>query len=135
MALQFHQGSQKIPDMRLYSVIVFLREWFKGKYVVENVNPYYKPLIQPTIKLGRHLFWTNFPLDPKKMEAQHIHIPIWGLKDNSIDDLFNSRNIDPGLFLDLSRKEAEILLNNYCDPEIGHYILKQAMKQTQTTLL
>jgi len=33
------------PDMKLYQEIIFLEHYFKGKYVVENVIPYYEPLI------------------------------------------------------------------------------------------
>jgi DNA (cytosine-5)-methyltransferase 1 len=49
------------PDMKLYQEILFLDKWFEGKYVVENVIPYYEPLI-PAKKRGRHLYWTNFNL-------------------------------------------------------------------------
>jgi len=49
------------PDMKLYQEIIFLDNYFKGKYVVENVIPYYKPLIESK-KRGRHLYWTNFNL-------------------------------------------------------------------------
>ena len=49
------------PDLKLYEEIIFLDKWFKGKYVVENVIPYYSPLI-PAKKRGRHLYWTNFSL-------------------------------------------------------------------------
>ena len=49
------------PDMKLYQEIIFLQNHFKGKYVVENVTPYYEPLIQAK-KKGRHLYWTNFNL-------------------------------------------------------------------------
>ena len=49
------------PDMKLYQEIIFLNKWFKGKYVVENVIPYYEPLIQAQ-KRGRHLYWCNFNL-------------------------------------------------------------------------
>jgi DNA (cytosine-5)-methyltransferase 1 len=49
------------PDMNLYQEILFLQHYFKGKYVVENVIPYYEPLI-PAKKKGRHLYWTNFNL-------------------------------------------------------------------------
>ena len=49
------------PDMKLYQEIIFLDKWVKGKYVVENVIPYYQPLI-PAQKRGRHLYWTNFNL-------------------------------------------------------------------------
>ena len=49
------------PDMKLYQEIIFLKHYFDGKYVVENVIPYYDPLI-PAKKRGRHLYWTNFNL-------------------------------------------------------------------------
>jgi DNA (cytosine-5)-methyltransferase 1 len=53
--------SAAYPDMKLYEEILFLDKWFNGKYVVENVIPYYTPLI-PAKKRGRHLYWTNFNL-------------------------------------------------------------------------
>ena len=56
------------PDFKLYEVIVFLQHFFKGKWVVENVKPYYEPLIKPTAEIGRHLFWSNFPIDNVKVE-------------------------------------------------------------------
>lgn len=49
------------PDFKLYEEVVFLNNYFKGKYCVENVIPYYEPLI-PSKKRGRHLYWTNFNL-------------------------------------------------------------------------
>lgn len=49
------------PDMKLYQEIIFLKTFFKGKYVVENVIPYYDTLI-PAQKRDRHLYWTNFNL-------------------------------------------------------------------------
>ena len=50
------------PDMKLYQEILFLQHYYKtGKYVVENVIPFYEPLI-PAQKRGRHLYWCNFTL-------------------------------------------------------------------------
>jgi DNA (cytosine-5)-methyltransferase 1 len=50
------------PDMKLYEEILFLQHYYKtGKFVVENVIPYYEPLIKAE-KRGRHLYWTNFKL-------------------------------------------------------------------------
>lgn len=49
------------PDMKLYEEIIFLENYFDGKYCVENVIPYYEPLI-PAQKRGRHLYWCNFTL-------------------------------------------------------------------------
>ncbi len=58
----------RYPDLRLYEEKIFLDRNFKGQYVIENVVPYYEPLL-PATKLGRHLFWSNFeitPYDPPK---------------------------------------------------------------------
>jgi DNA (cytosine-5)-methyltransferase 1 len=49
------------PDLKLYEEILFLENWYDGKYCVENVIPYYEPLI-PAQKRGRHLYWSNFTL-------------------------------------------------------------------------
>ena len=49
------------PDLKLYEEIIFLDNYFEGKFVVENVIPYYTPLI-PGNKRGRHIYWTNFNL-------------------------------------------------------------------------
>ena len=55
------------PDMKLYQEILFLQHYYKtGKWCVENVIPYYEPLIAAQ-KRGRHLYWTNFLL-PTSLE-------------------------------------------------------------------
>ena len=51
----------RYPSMMLYEEIIFLKYYYKGKYVVENVIPYYEPLITAK-KRDRHLYWTNFNL-------------------------------------------------------------------------
>lgn len=53
------------PDMKLYQEIIFLNKFYTGKWVVENVIPFYEPLI-PATKLGRHLFWSNFLINQFK---------------------------------------------------------------------
>lgn len=60
------------PDLKLYEEILFLQHYFKGKYTVENVIPYYEPLI-PAQKRGRHLYWTNFQL-PNDLGERQIQI-------------------------------------------------------------
>ena len=49
------------PDLKLYEEIIFLKSYFNGLYCVENVIPYYDPLIKGN-KRGRHIYWTNFYL-------------------------------------------------------------------------
>ena len=56
--------------MRLYQEVIFLDTHFKGKYCVENVIPYYEPLILGK-KRGRHLYWSNFNLPSDLGERKH----------------------------------------------------------------
>jgi len=49
------------PDMKLYEEVLFLQNYYDGDYVVENVIPYYQPLIEAN-KRGRHLYWSNFAI-------------------------------------------------------------------------
>lgn len=46
------------PDMSLYQEVIWLQHFFKGNWVVENVAPYYEPLIRGQ-RIGRHMFWSN----------------------------------------------------------------------------
>lgn len=57
------------PDLKLYEEVIFLENWFEGKYCVENVIPYYEPLI-PGKKRGRHIYWTNFNLPSSLAERE-----------------------------------------------------------------
>ena len=77
------------PDIKLYEEILFLQHYFKGKYVVENVIPYYEPLIQAK-KKGRHLYWTNFNL-PTDLGDRRIQI---GAGKNELNRLCEFHNID-----------------------------------------
>jgi len=63
----------KYPSMILYEEILFLQNFYNGKFVVENVIPYYEPLIQAQ-KRGRHLYWTNFTLPNDLNERKTIGI-------------------------------------------------------------
>ena len=72
------------PDLKLYEEILFLDTHFKGKYVVENVIPYYTPLI-PAKKRGRHLYWTNFNL-PSDIGERRFSIGK-GQNSTEIDEL------------------------------------------------
>src|SRR3990167_9019318 len=61
----------RYPDMKLYQEIILLRHFFKGKYLVENVIAYYKPLIPPQ-EIQRHHFWANFMINDITLEADNI---------------------------------------------------------------
>jgi DNA (cytosine-5)-methyltransferase 1 len=61
------------PDFGLYQEIFFLKHWFDGKWVAENVIPYYKPFLPPDKQLGRHFFWSNFQITDFEAIDADIH--------------------------------------------------------------
>lgn len=113
-------------DMKLYQEIVFLDNWFKGKYVVENVIPYYRPLI-PAQKADRHLWWANFKIGnfaPTK-KPPHMKATLGDLQDFFGIDLssFKVRSAN--------KNGKRQLLRNMVHPETGHYILQRAVESIQ----
>ena len=107
------------PDMKLYQEILLLEHFFKGKYCVENVIPYYTPLI-PAKKRGRHLYWTNFnlPNDLNGRKASNfIH--------SKVGDLSEFHDYD---FRKYKGKErVDKIARNLVDYEAGRTILETAL--------
>lgn len=111
----------KYVDMKLYQEILLLENYFEGKYVVENVIPYYEPLI-PAKKLGRHLFWSNFNIGSYSSEKNV-------LRGNSMAVLQEQRGFDLSKFKIKQRKDTILL--NCVDSELGLHILNSAMNVIQ----
>ena len=109
------------PDMTLYQQIIFLQHYFEGKYCVENVEPYYQPLI-PSQKRGRHLFWSNFYISDFKKKNDVIIKNVTSADIVYGYDLKNYTNID-------KRK----VLRNMVNPELGKHILDAAIRQEEMT--
>jgi DNA (cytosine-5)-methyltransferase 1 len=89
------------PSMKLYEEIIFLQHFYKGKYCIENVTPYYEPLI-PAQKVGRHLFWSNFYIKPIKQPKDDIGTMIKGhpnRADKKTQEDRNAVNSELGLHI------------------------------------
>jgi len=111
------------PDINLYAEILFLKYYFKGKWVVENVKPFYEPLI-PAKFLQRHLFWSNFVID--KIEVQKDNI-----RKVQIPELQKLH----GFNLDKYKLENKRqILRNCVLPELGKHIFNCAFKEKQLGL-
>lgn len=125
--IQQQEGAKyKFPDMKLYEEIIFLKYWFKGKWVVENVISYYDPLIKP-FKSGHHYFWSNFPISNKKMNARLIRRDenhtkkrqkLWGFENIKGDNPF-----------------LQQIINNCVEPELGLHIFNMAFRDKQKVLV
>ncbi len=102
-----------IPDMTpIYGLVTFLQTYFSGSWVVENVVPYYKPLIQPRFELHRHLFWSNFDVPQRSFPPDDIR------SKNKISDF-------PGweVVADSQIKNKRQVLRNQVNPLVGEHIL------------
>jgi DNA (cytosine-5)-methyltransferase 1 len=109
------------PDLKLYEEILFLQHYFKtGKYVVENVIPYYEPLIQAQ-KRGRHLYWTNFLL-PNDLNDRRVQV---GAGADELNRLCGFHNYD---FKKYNGTQSVIkMARNLVDYEAGKTILETAL--------
>jgi DNA (cytosine-5)-methyltransferase 1 len=120
------------PDMKLYQEILLLNYHFKGKYVVENVIPYYEPLLNPK-KRGRHLYWTNFNL-PSDLGDRRFAI---SSAKNEVDGLCKFHDYNFRQYK--GKQPMNKIARNLVDYEAGKTILetaigvitKQNVKQTE----
>lgn len=60
------------PDMKLWQEIIYLNQFYKGLWVIENVIPYYEPFLPNYTKIGRHLIWSNFKIPVIKMPTNEV---------------------------------------------------------------
>ena len=100
------QNKPIFPDMKLYEEIIFLENYFKGEWVVENVVGYYEPLIKPTVELGRHYFWSNFPI--MKKEFTNIDVSRSTQEELSKELDIQIPRIKPRLLLKAPEAEPDI---------------------------
>jgi len=115
ICVRYRGTKAEYPDMKLYQEIIFLDKHFDGKWVVENVKPYYKPLIEPTAILQRHLFWSNFPIAPATFEQDKI-------RTAQIPDLEKLHGYDLSNY---KLKNKRQILRNCVSPQLGKHVLAQ----------
>jgi DNA (cytosine-5)-methyltransferase 1 len=123
---------KRYPDFGLYEEIVFLQNFYKGLWYVENVVPYYKPLIEPTIKIGRHLIWSNFAITPMdnevKSPADMINTTTVAKKQVMMDWL--GIHYDKNIYYAGNHCPVQVL-RNCLHPLIGKHIFECALNSNQ----
>ena len=118
ICVRFRGTPPKYPDMSLYEQILFLQYNFDGKWVVENVKPYYEPLIAPTTTLQRHLFWSNFDIAQREFPKSNI-------RGEQIPQLQERHGFDLSSHKIKNKRQV---LRNCVEGAVGLYILKEAKK-------
>ena len=127
--LGFHGGKVDgvYPDMKLYQEIIFLNHHFKGSWCVENVQAYYKPLIEPQV-LGRHWYWANFDIAKIPVGPSGVTTSIT-TAGNPVKK-FNVSDYEKRYGYDLSKYKIAnkiLLLRNCVEPEVGLHIISSAI--------
>jgi len=113
------QNKPVFPNMKLYEEILFLQGYFKGIWIVENVIPWYEPLI-PGQKIGSHIYWTNFKIDDFKGNGSRKH-------NSSIKELEERKGFS-GFDWSKFKVDKRLVLRNCVEPEFGLHILNCSLK-------
>ena len=111
-----NEATRVLPDFRLYELISYLKTFCKRAFVIENVVPYYEPLIKPSAEIGRHYFWSSFALDETNTPTFRVikHVKNADFKDFSLDE-FKIKN----------KRQA---IRNEVDYEIGKKIFERYLE-------
>jgi DNA (cytosine-5)-methyltransferase 1 len=116
---------KRYPDLSMYSEILLLQNFFTGRWVVENVDPYYIPLIPAQIKIGRHLFWSNKTIKP--FEAPEfpglMDLSVVADKKRIMDWL--DIHLDENIYL--SAKNPLQVFRNCVHPSIGRSVFNDLL--------
>jgi len=119
------QYEAKYPEMDLYQQIILLQNFAPPgqKWLVENVRPYYKPLIRPTSIINKHYFWSNFFIPEIKLKKNQLH-----------NDVVESRTVYGFNINKTNIKNKRQVLRNLVDPIIGKHIFNSRDLEQQIKL-
>ena len=120
-----HKHLRKYPDFRLYEEIVFLQNFFKGKWVVENVVPYYAPLVPGTKRLGRHMFWSNFDFEDFDVKRPDNFINLANVAGKKRLQDWLGIHYEENIYYEGNHCPAQIL-RNCVHPKLGRHIFDAA---------
>ena len=121
------QNKPIYPDMKLYEEILFLKGYFKGKWVIENVISWYNPLIKP-FEVNKHYYWSNFHITKlSKLESTGRGM---GINENLVD-LYNLKGFDLTHIKGIDKMKT---IRNCVEPKSGLHVFNCAYKEKQLVL-
>jgi len=125
LSIEVNGSDPVYPDMKLWQEILFLKGYFEGNWVVENVKTWYDPLIKPQ-ESGRHYFWSNFSIP--RLENVNNGSDVQIRNPDVMQDQQKEYGYDLSNY-DVSNKKKKKMLNNCVHPKIGEVILKSRKKK------
>lgn len=123
---------RKYPDMALYQEILRLQEFHAGPWVVENVEPYYPPLIAPR-RIGRHCFWSN-----RLVRATEVHQPTGFIQLDNAKGLkalqdWLGIHWDKKIYMGGNHSPGQAF-RNAVHPELGRQVFESVLLERQAEL-
>lgn len=113
-------------DATLWQEIVFLQNFSNSLWLVENVVPYYKPLVEPTHQIGRHLFWSNFPISAEEVPQPSNFINRADLAGKKALMDWLGIHFEENIYYGTNHCPAQIL-RNCVHPKLGEQIFQSAL--------
>jgi len=117
---RFHHAS-RYADMNLYQEIILLKQFFEGKFCIENVISYYEPLIKPQI-IGTHYFWANFTIP--KIKIRDTKITAFNKKNITAPERTKRIDMEVKDWYNFPVKRKDTVINNCIHPKLGLHILE-----------
>lgn len=107
-------SEEKYPDMTLYEEILFLKYHSESLWLIENVVPYYPPMLDP-IKRNRHLYWANFDIPELPKVVENLR------SKNKISDMEELHGYDLSAYKLPNKRQ---ILRNCVAPDTGLQLLR-----------
>ena len=117
IGVQLRGVEEKYPDITLYEEILSLQYHSEALWVVENVVPYYPPMLNP-VKRNRHLYWANFHIPELPRLVENLRAM------NKVSDLESLHGYDLSAYRIPNKRQV---LRNCVAPETGLQILEAAL--------
>ena len=118
---------RKYADLKLYEEIIFLQNFSKSYWIVENVIPYYQPLIKPNQTVGRHLFWCNFEFQANEVKSPQKFITLSNKEQLQHLKDWLGIQYDKNIYYKGNHDPAQVL-RNCIHPKIGLQIFEYVKK-------
>lgn len=124
MARATRHKRPRFVDLRLYEEVMFLREFGPHYWAVENVRPFYEPLIKPTFSVGRHCFWASHDCVVEDVKRPPNFINMANLAGRSALQDWLGIHFDEVVYYEGNHCPAQVL-RNAVHPNIGRDVLEQ----------
>jgi DNA (cytosine-5)-methyltransferase 1 len=107
-------SEEKYPDMTLYEEILFLKYHSEALWLIENVVPYYPPMLNP-VKRNRHLYWANFDIPELTKVVENLR------GKNKISEMEELHGYDLSAYKLPNKRQ---ILRNCVAPDTGLQLLR-----------